>query len=192
MKKFSEFYIIATIFLVISCTNNKNNNISNDENLQKNKILVADTVSTSKAKSINSEYEVIGGWLKLKTDQQEIIKILGTPENKDDETYLGSTGSYAQTWEYLSLGIELVMESDTSGGNKTVRSITIKSPCKLTTSQGIGIGSNGKVVKERYFKLINSSDSDSNFIFIGTIYGGTIINLKNNIVKSIFIGAAAD
>ena len=182
----AKIFIACCLSIAVSCTSNKT---SENKNIQENK---SDTSAVSETESPDSELEVLDGWLKYDTDQQIIIDKLGLPEKKDKEEYWGATGNYVQTWYYSILGIELDMESDEKGDLKKTRNITIKSPCKFKTSKGIGIGSDSKLIKETYSKLIDTTQSDSNYIVVGTIYWGTIFNLKNNIVESIFIGAAAD
>lgn len=183
---FTKIIFISCLSVAVSCTSNKT---SDNNNFQKNK---PDSSVVSETESPDSELEVLDGWLKCKTDQQTIINKLGLPEKKDKEEYWGATGNYAQTWYYTSLGIELDMESDKKGDLKKTRNITIKSPCKYKTSKGIGIGSDSKLIKETYSKLIDTTQYDSNCIVVGTIYWGTIFNLKNNLVNSIFIGAYAE
>ena len=182
----AKIFIACCLSIAVSCTSNKT---SENKNIQENK---PDTPVVSETESPDSELEVLDGWLKCKTDQQIVINKLGYPEKKNKEVYLGATGTYAQTWSYPTLGIILVMESDDKASEKNVRTIIISKPCKLTTSQGIGINSDSKLVSEIYCKLIDSTQSDSNYIVVGTIYGGTIFNLKNNLVNSIFIGAYAE
>jgi hypothetical protein len=70
--------------------------------------------------------------------------------------------------------------------------ITIVSPCALTTSQGIGIGSDLKLIQLKYSSQIDKSASDENTIVVGSIYEGTIFTLENNKVVKIFIGASAE
>lgn len=191
MNKINVIGITFYALLIISCTSTTKNKTSIVDKPKVNQVVV-DTKTKSKIASLVNENEVIDGWLMNETKQQIVVNKLGMPESKDEEVYLGSTGTYAQTWEYSSLGISLVMESENQGGDKNVRSITIVQPCKLSTSQGISIGSDTKIVKEKYLKLIDASNSDANSIVVGSIYGGTIFTLKDGVVSKIFIGAAAE
>ena len=71
--------------------------------------------------------------------------------------------------------------------------ISIKSPCDYKTQRGIQIGSSSAEVHRAYKNEINLHDSKSDSsIVAGTIYGGIIFGLKDTIVTSIFIGAAAE
>lgn len=184
--------ITWSAFLIVSCTNPNKNNTSNVDNPKKNQVVAVDSATQSKNTSEVIEKEVIDGWLRESIKQQVVIDKIGNPEKKGEDEYWGATGTYVQNWEYPSLGINLEMESESQGGDKTVRSITIVQPCKFTTSLGIGIGSDTKIVKENYSKLIDASNLDVNTIVVGSIYGGTIFTLKDDAVSKIFIGAAAE
>lgn len=195
MKKISKIKFVVILWcmlFIVSCTNTTSNNSSNVESSQKNKAVAIDTATTFKAISVVSEKEIIGGWLKEAIEQQIVINKLGSPEKKGEDEYWGATGTYVQNWEYTSLGITLEMESESQGGIKKVRSIIITQPCNLTTSQGIGIGSDENTVKEKYFKLIDASNSNATTIVVGSIYGGTIFTLEGGFVSKIFIGAIAE
>jgi hypothetical protein len=136
--------------------------------------------------------ETLGGWLKESLSQRIVIDSLGIPENKNENSYWEATGTYVQQWEYKSKGITLEMESEKEKGNKKVMMITIISPCHLSTSQNIGIGSDVDLIKHKYNNLIDKSSSDKQTIVVGSIFDGTIFTLENNKVIKIFIGASAE
>ena len=117
---------------------------------------------------------------------------MGSPENKGVEYYLSSRKEYLQKWEYSNKGLLLEMVSNRRGGEKKVQSITVTEPCKLSTSQGFGIRASGKDVIEKYSGLIDEKNSSVEKIVVGSIYGGTVFTLKNEIVSKIFIGAEAE
>ena len=192
ISKISFIVIIWSVLLASSCTNSRNNTTSNTENTQVSKSAAVDLVSTSKKSPVLNEHETIGGWLKEQTKQQVVLNKLGEPEKKGDDQNWGATGTFVQNWEYKALGINLEMESERQDGVKKVFSISIEQPCKLTTSQNVGIGSSIKTVREKYFGLIDESNSSEKYIVVGSIYGGTVFTLKNGIVCKIFIGAAAE
>lgn len=186
--------ILFAICAIISCTNTKSNSsqifVAKPENSKDtDSILVINTTST-KAKMV--EYETLNGWLKESLDQQIVIDSIGLPESKDKDLYMGAMGSYVQQWNYKSIGITLDMESEQENGNKKVMRITIISPCTLTTSQGIGIGSDLKLIKVKYNSQIDKSASDESTIVVGTIYDGLIFSLESNKVVKMFIGASAE
>lgn len=198
MKKTTKmvvyFNCLMVLLYLISCTNSNNKATSTLENIQKSNTKQVDTImnKTSKASDSIAVHEILGGWLKEKIGQQTILEHIGKPEKKDKDEYWGATGTFVQNWEYSSLGILLEMESDKQGGPKKVMSIAIVSPCSLTTSQNIGIGSDVKLVNEKYLDKIDKSNSNNEAIVIGSLSGGTTFYLKNNIVNKIFIGALAE
>lgn len=190
--KIKVMVITWSVLLIVSCTNPARNNTSNVDKPKENQVVAIDTTTKSKITSEVIEKEVIDGWLKESIKQQIVIDKIGNPEEKGEDEYWGAIGTYVQNWDYPSLGINLEMESESQGADKIVRSITILQPCKFATSQGISIGSDTKIVKEKYLKLIDASNSDANTIVVGSIYGGTIFTLKDGAVSKIFIGAAAE
>ena len=192
INKIKVMVLTLSLLLIASCTNPAKNNASNVDKPKENQVIAADTATQSKNTSEVIEKEVIDGWLKESIKQQVVIDKIGNPEKKGEDEYWGAIGTYVQNWEYPTLGINLEMESESQGGEKIVRSITIVQPCKFTTSQGISIGSDTKTVKEKYLKLIDASNSDASTIVVGSIYGGTIFTLKDGAVSKIFIGAAAE
>ncbi len=195
MKQKNKLKVMAltlSLLLNASCTNPEKNNASNVDKPKENQVIAVETATQSKNTSEVNEKEVFDGWLKESIKQQEVIDKIGNPEKKGEDEYWGAIGTYVQNWEYPTLGITLEMESESQRGEKIVRSITIAQPCKFSTSQGISIGSDTKIVKEKYLKLIDASSSDANTIVVGSIYGGTIFTLKDGAVSKIFIGATAE
>jgi len=186
MSTYKIIVFFTFLLFIISCKNVNNRQASNNDNESK---IASDTITSENPLNKLTNYEILDGWLTLEVSQSIIIDKLGSTEKKDKETYLGATGTYAQTWEYPEKGISLVMESDSEGGRKKVRSISAFYPCKLTTSRGIIIGSSEDFVKEKYLNLINLTESEPDAIVIGSIYGGTIFTLESGIVSRIFIGA---
>lgn len=192
ISKISFIVIIWSVLLARSCTNSRNNTTSNIENTQISKSSAVDHISISKKFPVLNGHEIIGGWLKENTKQQVVLNKLGLPEKKGDDENWGATENYVQKWEYKALGINLEMESERQGGVKKVLSIIVEHPCKLTTSQNVGIGTSVKTVREKYNMLIDVSNSSAEFIVVGSIYGGTVFTLKSGILSKIFIGAAAE
>ena len=131
------------------------------------------------------------GLLSIGISDSDILKILGQPEQKSNARIWGADGMEHQTWYYHAKGIELDMIRKEN--NQAVNRISIKSPCDFKTQRGIQIGSSSIDVHRAYKSEINPRDgkSDSSIV-AGTVYGGIIFGLKDNIVTSIFIGAAAE
>jgi hypothetical protein len=192
ISKISFSIVFWSVLLVSSCMNSHNNTSSNSDNTQISKLSTVANISTSNKSPVLNAHEIIGGWLKVQTKQQVVLNKLGEPEKKGDDQNWGATGTFIQNWEYKALGIILEMESERQDGAKKVFSISIEQPCKLTTSQNVGIGSSAKTIKEKYNTLIDESSSGKDFIVVGSIYGVTAFTLKNGVVCKIFIGAIAE
>ena len=142
--------------------------------------------------SNNTENEILDDWLKEYINEKEVISHLGNPEKKGKIEYWDAIGTYVQQWNYSEKGIILDMESESKNALKTVKSISITSPCTYLTSQKIGIGSDMEIVREKYADKIDTDFSDDSIIVVGTVYGGTIFEIENNKVVKIFIGAIAE
>lgn len=185
MKKNRFNFQIITLLIVIlifSCQNSSKSNEINSQELKSKTDTVLDY----------SESEIIGDWIRQEVDGQVVIDELGLPEQKGEDKYWGATGTYVQNWDYTSLGISFEMESINQNEAKKVFSITIFAPCKLTTSQKVGIGTTKDIVLDKYSSHIDKSNSNENIIVVGSIYGGTIFTLENGVVSKIFIGAIAE
>jgi hypothetical protein len=123
----------------------------------------------------------------------DVIKIWGEPESKSEAIEWGADGLEHQEWFYKSKGIELgLIRNDEN--EQIVFSISLQSPCTLKTSRGIGIGSTKEEVWKAYEHEINPEENnmDSSDVVVGSVYGGIILNFENDLVTSIFIGAAAE
>lgn len=131
------------------------------------------------------------GLMSIGISDGDTLKILGKPEQKSVARIWGADGMEHQRWYYPAKGIELDMIRKES--NQSVNMISIKSPCSFKTKRGIQIGSSDIEVQSAYQNEINPREGKPNSsIVAGTIYGGIIFGLKDNIVTSIFIGAAAE
>ncbi len=131
------------------------------------------------------------GPISIGISAEETLKILGKPEQKSDARIWGADGMEHQSWSYPAQGIELGMVQ--KEGKQIVAGISIKSPCDYKTQRGIQIGSHAPEVQAAYKNEINPQNSNpESTIVAGTVYGGIIFGLKDNIVTSIFIGAAAE
>ena len=192
ISKLLFIVIMGPVLLVSSCMNRRNNTTSNSDDTQMSNSSSVDYTPFFKKSPALNEHEIIGGWLKEHTNQQVVLNKLGEPEKKGDDVNWGATGTFIQSWEYKALGITLEMESERLDGVKKVFSISIEHPCKLTTSQIVGIGTSAKTVRQKYNVLIDEANSGKDFIVVGSIYGGTAFTLKNGVVSKIFIGAIAE
>jgi len=123
----------------------------------------------------------------------EVLQQFGEPEGKSELIYYGADGLEHQTWYYMSQGLEIDFVKD-DRKTQFVSSVKIDSPSNLKTSKGIGIGSTQDEVLNAYRNEINKEESkiDKGILLAGSVYGGLIFEIKNNMVTSIFIGASAE
>jgi hypothetical protein len=159
-------------------------------------------ISTNKPEDTEVDYAAIGSDLQASealfilnnsSTDIDVVNLLGEPENKTEPIVWGADGLEHQTWYYSSKGIELGFIKDEEN-NKVIFSINLQSPCTLKTSKGIGIGSRKDEVLKAYKNEINPEENgtDASVIVVGSIYGGLVFVLDNDLVTSIFIGAAAE
>lgn len=131
------------------------------------------------------------GPISIGATDSSILKTLGEPDQKSAAKIWGADGMEHQRWVYHAKGIELDMIRKEI--TQTVNMIKIKGPCDYKTQRGIQIGSSDAAVQSAYKDEINPNDSKPNSsIIAGTLYGGIIFDIKDNIVTAIFIGAAAE
>jgi len=183
----SKYFAILFIFslTVFSC---KNNSAPKPEPTQESGKINEETIVYNDS----IETETLDQWLKLNTGEKEIIQKMGKPTKKGKIEFWDATGTYVQSWDYVSKGITLDMESESKNALKTLRSITIIAPCEFQTSRAISVGSEATQIYERYKGLIDLDFSDDATIVVGSIYNGTIFEITDNKVSKIFIGAAAE
>ena len=131
------------------------------------------------------------GPLTIGMSADEVVAQLGQPEEKSDAKIWGADHMEHQFWYYPAKGIEIGMVK--KDGTQCVERIVIKDSCAYETQRGIKIGSSAAEVQAAYQDVINPGDSHlGEKIVCGTVYGGIIFDLKNDIVSSVFIGSAAE
>jgi hypothetical protein len=136
--------------------------------------------------------ETLGG-IRLNMTDGQLIALFGQPENKTTPQVWGSDGLEHTTWNYVSRGLSLnLSKKPDSKDAAVVFSIRAASPCTLSTKRGIRIGDSREAVMTVYRNEIDESASSADFIVIGSVYGGIIVNFKEGRVSEIFIGAAAE
>ena len=190
------FLTTAAIALIIaSCNSNKPKEETKPE-INKDTVVttVPDSGSTNKQTDTGVSEPDLGGVgdLVLGLSHTKVIELLGQPESKDKAIEWGADGMMHQNWFYKAQGISLNMDSNKDMKDQAVSSITITSPCTFKTKKNIGIGSTYQQVMAAYEKEIDKSSSDKTKIVVGSIYGGIIIDFKNDKAENIFIGAAAE
>jgi hypothetical protein len=79
-----------------------------------------------------------------------------------------------------------------TGAPKSIASIVLTTPSRLSTTRGIRIGSTAKAVMKAYKAEWERESSKPDIFVAGSIYGGLIFNFQNGKVSKIFLGAAAE
>ena len=213
--------IIASAIMLNGCVNSipKNDKVSSIESTNIESSVVSTSVQdeknsndgsspvniiteTNQRESIKVDYYKIGSELDAKESlfilnnsllDDEVVKLFGEPETKSEAIVWGADGLEHQDWYYSSKGIDLgFIRNDEN--KQVVFSINLQSLCTLKTSRGIGIGSTKDEVRKAYEHEINPEENsiDSSEIVVGSVYGGLIFILENDLVTSIFIGAAVE
>jgi hypothetical protein len=162
----------------------------------KNSLLLASVIDTRLAVA-KDEFNLLRneriGNLRIGLSQEKVKQMLVNCKlNRKPEQLWGADGAYHQTWQYAECGITLGMVSQQKGAAKSIESITIDSPSRLSTKQGIRIGSPKKMVVNAYKSQLNNEMSNSETLVAGSIYGGLIFQFQNGRVSRIFLGAAAE
>lgn len=133
------------------------------------------------------------GALHIGLSEKEVGKAINCVLKRGPEELWAADGAYHQKWRYTDCGITLDMVSEKKGGPKSIESITLLKPAKLSTKRGIRIGSSEQEVMNAYKSYWNKGDSKHFGRFVaGSIYGGLILTIKDGKVSSIFLGAAAE
>jgi hypothetical protein len=131
------------------------------------------------------------GELGYKMKSSDVIALLGQPTEKYDSLMSELDGLVHQTWKYANEGVELNMCWD-EPNQLTISTITLKAPCKLKTTEDIGIGSSRADVMDKYLHDIDSHNIQVNSVIVGSIFGGITISFEDNKVSELYLGAAAE
>ena len=187
MRILNKFTLLAFLGLLCfaSCIQNSSKNVKDTVVSEKAN---ADTLPSN---NILTE-EILDNWLGVNVNEQLVLEKLGKPDSLGTDECWEALGTYVQTWKYTKEGVLLSMESEEKDSPKHVLLITIKPPCKMTTRQGVGIGTSRDAVEKAYNSLIDRDMSTDRSIVVGSIYGGTIFSFSKGVVNEIFIGAAAE
>jgi hypothetical protein len=133
------------------------------------------------------------GDLRIGSSEKDVGNAINCKVKRGPDELWGADGAYHQEWKYADCGITLDMVSEKKGGVKSIGSIAVTKPSRLSTKQGIRIGSSEKEVMKAYKLHWNREDSKAFGKFVaGSVFGGLIFDIKNGKVSSIFLGAAAE
>jgi len=197
MKQTKTILIVLSLFWATSCADKQTKSDSQSTEKSSTKVdsigdIRSDNVVHMPTDSIIDPMLVDGfGDLKIELDYKQVQSEYGIPDSLSKMEIWGADGEYHQTVYFTKMGIEL----DVIGDNevkRTVNMITIKSPSKLRTKYGIGIGSHYEDVLRSYKASIDTESLTENSIVVGSIYGGLIFELKDKVVTLMFLGAAAE
>lgn len=144
----------------------------------------------------NTEFRLLQqesiGTLKIGLTEAKVRQAISCALQREPEQLWGADGAYHQKWKYPNCGLTLSMVSEQRGAKKSIESITLNSPSRLSTKRGIRIGSPESSVVKAYKAEWNRASSKPGFFVAGSVYGGLIFQFKNGKVTQIFLGAAAE
>lgn len=133
------------------------------------------------------------GAISYRLSESELISLLGEPESTAETVIWGADGLSHTDWNYPSKGLWINMAKQPDDVEASVFSIHAKAPCDLATQRGIKIGDSKTSVLKAYPNEYNTEDSRIfGNIVLGSIYGGIVFGIENDVVTSIFIGASAE
>ncbi len=132
------------------------------------------------------------GELQITLRDEEVIDVLGEPTESTPPTRRAVDGFYVNQWQYPDRGITIELGASEKMELRSVISIEIKEPADLETERGIGLGSSREEVEAQYGDEIDEEMSDDGEIVAGSIYGGIIFKLEDDVVREIFVGATAE
>jgi hypothetical protein len=132
------------------------------------------------------------GNLRIGLSEAKVKQTITCQLKREPEQFWGADGAYHQKWKYVDCGITLGMVSEQKGAPKSIESITLNNPSRLTTKRGIRIGSTEKVVMKAYKTERDRESGKPGFFVAGSVYGGLIFQFHNGKVSQIFLGAAAE
>jgi hypothetical protein len=156
-----------------------------------NPTIPANRLATDKDEFSLLKNERIGN-LRIGLSEAKIKQAIDCKPKREPEQFWGADGAYHQKWKYANCGITLGMVSAQKGANKSIESITIFHPSRLSTKRGIRIGSTESAVIKAYQAEADRSSSKSGTFVAGSVYGGLIFQFQNGKVSQIFLGAAAE
>ena len=188
------------LFCFFSCMQNSSKNV---KSLEKDTAVLEEKDTTASGNDVekanvevspSTEFleEILDNWLGKDVNEQLVLEKLGRPDSLGPDECWDALGTHVQKWVYTKEGVALDMESEKKHSPKHVLLITIKPPCKMTTQQGVGIGTSKDDVEKAYNSLIDHYFSNDSIIVVGSIYGGAIFHFSKGVVSEIFLGAAAE
>lgn len=118
----------------------------------------------------------------------EIVSRIGEPTDVEGPVFNKSSGSWIWSWDYSRYGALFEVEAESQDGVKSIRSLTIVSPCPWKLASGIGIGDTTRRILEVYPDVNRYQDSLW-FAENRAERRVTGFELSGTKIRSIFIGA---
>ncbi len=186
-----QFIAIACLLCVWACASKQNSEANEKmDSVSVESVSSADSIDYSSVGFDLMKEENFGG-IRTGLIREEVIILLGEPEQQTEIKMSEVDGMNSQTWMYLAKGIEISFSEDE---NKKWTSVSylLKESATQKSTRGIGVGSTREEVMKAYKKEI-SADFGEGQIIAGTVYGGIVFWLtEDGKVRNIFVGASAE
>ena len=118
----------------------------------------------------------------------EIVTRIGEPTDIEGPVFNQQARSWVWSWDYARYGALFEVEAESQDGVKSIRSLTIVSPCPWKLASGIGIGDTTDRILQAYPDVKRYQDSLW-FAENRTERRVTGFELTGSKIRSIFIGA---
>jgi hypothetical protein len=134
------------------------------------------------------------GSIKVNMTENDLVTAMGQPDSKSEPVIWGADGLEHSDWIYGKVGLQINMAKAPEDASSIVYTILASAPCTLTTQRGIKIGDTKDAVLTAYAEGIDpaANPDTSSSIVIGSVYGGIVVDIEDDLVKAIFIGASAE
>lgn len=134
--------------------------------------------------------ETIGG-LSIGAKASAAERLLGPPKTRTKPKLWGADGLYHSDWRYPAAGVLVGTSAPERSGPWEVFSVALKSPAKLKSARGIGIGSTRQELMATYRRDAHQDPSGS--VLVGNEYDGLMFQFdRHDRVAEIFLGALAE
>ena len=142
-----------------------------------------------------SATESLGG-LRIGSSARTAKKLLGPPKVISKSELWEADGLYHKTWTYPSDGAVVGLTAANAKGPWSIFSVTLKTPGKLTTTRGIGIGASRKNVLAAYGNAAQpyeSVEQGQRTLIVGSEYQALLFSFdSHDKVVRIFLGSTAE
>ena len=130
------------------------------------------------------------GALRFGLDAAAVERLLGALSSRTPVIEQEADGLFVTTWDWSAQGVAIELAATHAGGPFEVQSLSIRTPSRLQTARGIGLGANADAIVRAYGAEHAHVSDDA--VLVGSPYGGLHFDLEQGVVRAIFIGAAAE